>query len=264
MKTAKEYRQIAQKQLLKNYGATIYISILFSALIIISLFIPFGPVLFGSALGIGMTTFYLTIARTGKANIKHLFGFFNGNIANVFVMSISAGLFLTFWSLIPIVGPIFAIIKSYSYSMAPYILLDNPEMNGCDAITESRKLIYGKKANLFCLDLSYFGWGILCVLTLGILSIWVKPRMAVARAAFYESLKNEKAIPEAAELSAPRTPDKVIEVLVKHEVVESTASANKTSIEVTNTELSEIVEEAIEPEIAEIVEEAIDKPTTEA
>ncbi len=255
MKSAKEYRHIAQRQLKKNYGATIYISLLYSALVTLSLFVPFGPVLFGGALSLGLATFYLTIARTGKANIKHLFNAFNGNIANVFVMNISSALFLTFWSLIPIVGPIFAIIKSYSYAMAPYILIENPEMHGCDAITASRKLMHGKKAKLFCLELSYFGWGVLCVLTLGILSIWVSPRMAVARAAFYDSI-GEEPIAEAIETSAKREPDRVIEVLVKHEVVES---AEKASIEVTDTELAEIVEEAIEPEITEIVEEEIIK-----
>jgi len=75
--------------------------------------------------------------------------------------------------------------------MAPYILADNPELSGNDAITASRKLMDGKKARLFCLDFSFIGWIILSVLTFGILFLWVGPWMEAARADFYESIKDE-------------------------------------------------------------------------
>ncbi len=189
MKKAKDYRRIAQTQLKGHYGACIYLVLLNAALTAMTMWIPFGGILFSGALAVGLSAFYLNIARAGKANIKLLFNSFTGNIANVFVMDILKGLFLFFWMLVPIAGPIIAFVKTYSYAMAPYILIDNPEMNGCDAITASREVMRGKKFKLFCLLFSYIGWNILCVLTCGILCIWVTPRKAVALAAFYDSTK---------------------------------------------------------------------------
>ena len=186
---AKTYRQLAQAQLKKNYGACLYLSLLTAALTAVTFWVPFGGILFSGALAVGASAFYLHVARTGKTNIKLLFSTFTGNIANIFVTDILMGLFLFFWALVPFAGFIIAFVKSYSYAMAPYILIDNPEMNGCDAITASRKMMRGKKFKLFCLELSYIGWNILCVLTFGILNIWVAPRIAVARAAFYETAK---------------------------------------------------------------------------
>jgi len=44
---------------------------------------------------------------------------------------------------------------------------------------------------LFLLDLSFIGWMILSVLTLGIGLLFLQPYMSTARAAFYEDLKAE-------------------------------------------------------------------------
>ena len=79
--------------------------------------------------------------------------------------------------------------------MAPYILADNPEMDGKAALDASKKLMYGKKGRLFCLHLSFIGWIILSAFTFGILYIcYVGPYIKAAEAAFYESIKYE--VPE--------------------------------------------------------------------
>lgn len=191
---AKDYRYQAQQQMHSNYGSYIFISLLHICLILF--LVPFGNLLLGGALSVGLAAFYLNIARSGKANIKLLFSSFTGDIANTFVMDILRNLFLILWALVPFAGVFITFVKRYSYAMAPYILVDNPEMNGCDAITASRTLMKGKKFKLFCLELSYIGWDILSIFTLGILQIWIVPRKAVARAAFYDSIKN---IPAALE-----------------------------------------------------------------
>ena len=59
-------------------------------------------------------------------------------------------------------------------------------MKAKDAIDLSQKIMDGKKAKLFCLDLSFVGWMILCVFTLGIALIYVIPYMNASRVAFYE------------------------------------------------------------------------------
>ena len=49
----------------------------------------------------------------------------------------------------------------------------------------------GNKWRLFCLELSYIGWYILCALTLGVLTLWVQPRVLEARYIFFKEIYEE-------------------------------------------------------------------------
>jgi len=95
------------------------------------------------------------------------------------VMDVLIGIFTLLWSILLIVP---GIIKGISYSASPYILAENPEMSGLEAIRESKKKMYGHKADYFVLMLSFIGWMLLACLTLGILYIWLAPYMATAQA----------------------------------------------------------------------------------
>ena len=59
-------------------------------------------------------------------------------------------------------------IKRYSYFLVPYIIAENPDIDGKTAIKLSRSMMYGHKMECFILELSFIGWDILGVLTLGI------------------------------------------------------------------------------------------------
>jgi uncharacterized membrane protein len=83
------------------------------------------------------------------------------------------------------------IIKTYSYSMAAYILQEHPEMTPNDAITKSRELMDGNKWRLFCLHFSFIGWSFLCVFTCGIGYLWLFPYEQTAVAAFYREIWRE-------------------------------------------------------------------------
>lgn len=83
------------------------------------------------------------------------------------------------------------IIKLLSYSMTFYIMRDNPEMSGEQAIRRSMEMMDGYKMDLFWLLLSFIGWILLCVVTLGIGSLWVRPYISTTMAAFYEYVKKE-------------------------------------------------------------------------
>ena len=100
------------------------------------------------------------------------------------------GLFLFLWSLLCIIP---GIIKSYSYRMVPYILADDPTIGGRDAITLSRKMMDGQKWNAFLLDLSFIGWLLLSVVTLGIAGIfYTNPYMYATHAELYQTLKAQQ------------------------------------------------------------------------
>jgi uncharacterized membrane protein len=46
----------------------------------------------------------------------------------------------------------------------------------------------GFKWKYFLLELSFIGWGILCLFTLGIGFLWLVPYIATAKATFYNQL----------------------------------------------------------------------------
>ena len=68
------------------------------------------------------------------------------------------------------------LIKGYSYKMVPFIVAENPEINGKDAINISKQMMNGNKWNAFILDLSFIGWALLSIITLGIVGVfWYFP-----------------------------------------------------------------------------------------
>ena len=84
---------------------------------------------------------------------------------------------------------------------AAYILADNPGMGIMDVIKASWNMMKGHKWELFVLDLSFIGWILLDILTLGILGLfYVNPYIFSTHAAFYEALKAEtNVLPELPE-----------------------------------------------------------------
>ena len=123
--------------------------------------------------------------------LKNLFdGFYN--FLNTFLLGLINGIFVALWSLLFIVP---GVIKALSYSMSYYIMAENPEISAEDARRESIMMMNGNKTRLFKLYLSFIGWYILSVLTLGILLFWVVPYVQAATAIFYEEIKPRRSIP---------------------------------------------------------------------
>ena len=94
------------------------------------------------------------------------------------------------WTLLLIVP---GVIKACSYAMTPYILRDHPELSYNAAIEKSMAMMEGHKMKIFLLYLSFIGWAILCMLTLGIGYLFLMPYMYTSMAAFYEDLKAQTA-----------------------------------------------------------------------
>lgn len=112
-----------------------------------------------------------TVYRQGKLPLK-LIG-----------ASILYGIFVFLWTLLIIIP---GIIKSLAYSQTFFLLKDHPEYGALQAIRESNKRMKGYKWKLFLLYLSFLGWGILSLLTLGIGLLWLIPYVYTSLAAFYD------------------------------------------------------------------------------
>ena len=84
-----------------------------------------------------------------------------------FTMFVTA-MYETFW-MFTIVG---LVIKHYSYLMVPYIVAENPDIGANQAITLSRKMMYGHKWECFKISLTFLGWTVLASMTFGLSAIF--------------------------------------------------------------------------------------------
>ena len=139
-------------------------------------------------LGFGTVSFFLKISRNETVTYKELFSKINMCFSYL-AISLLVGLFTALWSLLLIIP---GIIASISYSQAYYLVLDNPELKPMEAISQSKEMMNGHKWDFFVLILSFLGWAILGIFTLGILYLWLVPYMQVTYANFYNSLKEAK------------------------------------------------------------------------
>lgn len=155
-------------------------------------------------LAIGLAQYYIGIAKKeGKCDdFMTLFGGFKDGLSNNIVTGLLVQIFTVLWTLLFIIP---GIVKGYAYAMTYYIKLDHPEYTATQAITESRKMMYGHKFRLFCLDLSFIGWYIVGSIVCGIGVLWVVPYHQAARAQFYLELKGDEpmVIEEAPKLETP-------------------------------------------------------------
>jgi uncharacterized membrane protein len=87
-------------------------------------------------------------------------------------------------------------ILAYAYRMVPYLIQEYPELTPREALKLSREMMRGHKWNLFVLDLTFMGWVLLTILTLGIGGLWLTPYMQTTVAHYYEDLKQATIVEE--------------------------------------------------------------------
>ena len=63
-----------------------------------------------------------------------------------------------------IITVIYMVYKSLLYTFSLYVLIDNPEITGKEAVNKSAELMKGNIWEYICLNLSFIGWGILAIL----------------------------------------------------------------------------------------------------
>ena len=134
---------------------------------------------------LGIAGFSLAIARKNEAKLDMIFSGFS-NFSNALVLYLLRGLFIFLWTLLLIIP---GIIAQISYSLAFFILSDEPEIGAMDAINKSKKMMYGYKWKYFCLCCRFIGWFILGVLSCGIGFLWITPYLNISFAKFYEDVK---------------------------------------------------------------------------
>lgn len=189
MKTNQEYKNMALAALKGNWAPAVLCAVLYCAIAcatspgFILVFLVSYP------LGIGYYNVHKNLLLSGRNTmVADMFkiGFNNWfhNLGGMFLTT----LYVMLWMLLLIVP---GIIKAFAYAMTPFILVDKPELSANAAIDLSQEMMKGHKLDFFCLSLSFIGWGILGILTLGIGYFWIMPYMYTTYAAFYQDVKAE-------------------------------------------------------------------------
>ena len=212
MKTNSQIRQESLVSMRGNWGSAVVVTIVYLMIIFAGSFVA---ALLGEVVGapvdsgvqelLNLLVSIFVVYPMSFSLAKLFLGFVRGEqqlyVGGVFsafkapCYGKSVGLYLlisiyTFlWALLLIVP---GIIKSLAYSLAPYILAENPELTANEAINRSMEMMNGHKMDLFLMVLGYVGFGLLSLLALGIPLLWLHPYYQTVMAKFYEDIKSEQ------------------------------------------------------------------------
>lgn len=219
---AKDYRRIARERLAGNWGVSIGVALLASllgGLLVGSSFLPelninleepsfstdmfdgnirinFEPesvlnlvtLILGGVIQLGYALFLLKQTDRQSVEFQDLFSQFDRFGAG-FCQLLLRKVYTALWTLLFIVP---GIVAHYRYAMTPFIMLEKPELSASEAINASKELMNGHKWELFCLDFSFIGWDLLCILTLNIGQIALMPYRNAAYAVFYRTITDTR------------------------------------------------------------------------
>ncbi|MBR4773273.1 MAG: DUF975 family protein [Bacteroidales bacterium] len=187
----REIRRAARYALKGNWVQAVLATLVFTLITGAAGSIPLAGLLVVCPLEFGFMLCFLRLVRGEDSSemVGDQFDIF-GQYGRYLGTSLLMTLYILLWSLLLIIP---GIIKGYSYAMTPYIAYDRPDLDADDCIHESRMMMKGYKWKLFCMDLSFIGWAILCLFTLGIGFLWLQPYIEASHAKFYEELKACKA-----------------------------------------------------------------------
>lgn len=135
-------------------------------------------------INVGFTIYCMNICRFRRAGFGNLFDGF-AIFGKVLWLHILMFVLIYLWSLLLIVP---GIIAFYRYRMALYIMIDNPQLSAIECIRESKRMMNGRKGELFMLDLSFLGWMLLT--TFPFVIVWVKPYTEITYVNYYLALRH--------------------------------------------------------------------------
>jgi uncharacterized membrane protein len=189
MKENSELRAMSIEALKDRWGLAIGGFLIYNIILILLQNIPIAGSLASLIIGgpflLGATFFSLNLARKQDTRVEVLFEGFKdfGRALGTYLLMI---LYIILWTLLLVIP---GIIKAISYSQTFYILAEDKSIGAEEAIKKSLTMMDGYKMKYFVLGLSFIGWILLSILTLGIGFLWLIPYMQVTFANFHIELK---------------------------------------------------------------------------
>ncbi len=160
-----------------------------------SIFLIWGIVTFiiGGAIELGYCRFNKNLIKGMNPQLQDIFADMN-LFGKALGLRIVTTVLIFLWTLLFIIP---GIIAAFRYSMAFYIMDDDPNVGIMEAIERSKEMMRGNKGRLFCLEISFIGWALLCILTCGIGFFFLQPYAQAATAAFYLEVSGQRQTPQA-------------------------------------------------------------------
>ena len=144
-----------------------------------------GALLLGGLLIIAQVRTTRNFVEKQEVNFNKSFDVVN-RFGDAIIANLLVSVFIFLWSLLFIIP---GIIAYYRYELTFYLLEADPSLSGSEAFNKSKQLMKGHKWDSFVFDLSFIGWYLLDVLTLGLLGIlFVAPYHAASKYTFLKQI----------------------------------------------------------------------------
>lgn len=216
-----------KKQPFRLWGIALLGGFLYLAACIGFIAVPAAAFCVNLLLSASLAMIFLNSYRTGlEPKTAYLFAAFRKDrIWRVLGGMAWMQLWIFLWSLIPIAGIVFGVIRAYEYAFVPYILMTRDDVKPTEAIKISKQETMGYKGRMFGADmlLVAIGFGVTLVLALlglipyiggpfrvlrylasPVLSTLISMFSLILDAAFYVEIQNRRAA--APQPSAPAQP----------------------------------------------------------
>lgn len=133
------------------WGISLLSGLLALIIAVLGVNVPIIAIPITAALGAGLADVYFKVYNGADADTKTLLSPFSDlkTFAHVAGGMCWMGLWILLWLIIPIAGPVIAVIKSLSYAFTPYILLEEKTVSATDALKQSMQNTKGYKLNMF-------------------------------------------------------------------------------------------------------------------
>ena len=138
---------------------------------------------------VGLAYFMVKFINDQPHELKDLF-YFRKDYLKIFITGILKGIFIIIFALLLIIP---GIIKALGYALVELILADEKykDLDHMAILRKSEELMKGHKMDYFLLGLSFIGWHILAIFTLGILEVWIAPYYNTAKFKFLDNIMKE-------------------------------------------------------------------------
>lgn len=144
--------------------------------------------LIAAPLYVGCAKLFIGITRGHDMELSVIFKPFK-NAPKIVFLNIYTTILVFLQTLLFIIP---GIIAAYRYALVTYIVAEDEDISITDAVKMSKELMQGHKFKLFIMQISFIGWGILSLLTCGILAVaYVNPYYNAAMAEFYNEVSGK-------------------------------------------------------------------------
>jgi uncharacterized membrane protein len=142
-------------------------------------------ILLSGAFGLGLSYYFLRLSRQQEPlEASDVFSGFK-RYGDALLAGVLMGLIILVGILLLIIpGIIAALALSQTYN----IMNDNPNMSPSDAMRKSHEMMKGHRTDYFLFNLSFIGWALLCILTLGLGFLILGPYISTSNALYYKYL----------------------------------------------------------------------------